>query len=312
MDFATKFHPNTIDSFVGTQQRNVATTLQASVDTGTPIQKLLFLGNSGIGKTSLSLFYAQLLDAQIHHINCIENSGIDYVRDLVGRFAVGSLAHKYTIYMLDELHGWSGKAQEAILVPLENLPPHVIVLATSTEPQKLVSTLKSRFQVHHLQLPTEDELKRYMLRVFDTVGVSIDKTLTNDRVVIGDAIHISPQYARAVLNAANGNIRTLITQIEMVVAGTFENVTDTGNAASTNMVKTIYDACVTGAIRFDYSIADYAQITNGVAYWALRVLKSNPDDSAARKVFALFSKGLANNVPPEIAFYSLLNSPQVP
>lgn len=304
-DFTQRFLPNTIEAFAGQQQRNIATSLKNSVDTGNIQQKILFIGSSGIGKTSLSRFYADLLDAQVEHVNCIHNSGVDFVRGLIDGFHLPSLTHSYRVYLLDEIHGLSNTAQEALLVPLENLPAHVIILATSTEPQKLKGTLKSRFKVERLSLPSTEELKDLMKRIFRDINIKVSNDV-KERTVQGDTILVTPDYARDLLGNSEGNIRTLVTLIEAAVDGTFESFTD--KALNDTTLGEIWHDIVVGRNRFDYNIADFGGIARGLGYYALAVLRGDNKNVApvAAKVLQNFGQGLSVTMPPEIAFYSVL------
>lgn len=303
-DFTLKYRPKTVADFVGTGQQRFAQVLATSVADGKPIQKVLLTGNSGLGKTSLAMFYAGLLNAEIVEINCVENAGVDFVRDLLIEMQAPSLFVDYKVYLLDEVHGWSGKAQEALLTPLESLPDHVIVVAASTEPQKLKNTLVSRFSAHHLKLtlPTQAELKRYMMGIFNLENISIDGSVSDRSVSDNGGVTISPQYAKSLLESAGGNIRTLIGLIQQAKTGIFTNSNSETSDSDYDVIRVIWQ----GDIRYDYPITDYEGVLHGLCGYALGVLRRDPGNQRAKQVLRHFGGGLPERVSPAVGFYHLL------
>ena len=312
-ELALKYRPKTPDGFVGAQQQTAARVLQAAATSGTPYQKVLLTGNSGLGKTSLALYYADLLDAEVHLINCGVSGGKANVEAIIGSFQMGSLSNQYKFYIFDEIHNLTDSAQEALLADTEErLPPHVIIVGTSTMPHKLKGTLISRFKSYHveLRLPTEAELKRHMLAIFEQEHITIDLHATEGRVVTPDGVVISPDYAKAVFERGEGNIRTIVNLIEQVLNGLFDvdNITDL-STTDFDVVRAIYSA---DKQVFTHTITDYNAVTIGLCNYALGVLKRNDASTriGARAVHVLrtFGNGLNKNVPAHVAFWHLVAS----
>lgn len=111
----------------------------------------LFTGNKGCGKTTLARIAAEMVGAKgacLTEMNSASFNGIDHVRKIQDNIRyIPSGGSKARAYLLDECHEMSKPAQNAILKMLEEPPAHAYFFLATTDPQKLIGTLKDRCTV---------------------------------------------------------------------------------------------------------------------------------------------------------------------
>ena len=79
-------------------------------------------------------------------MDAASHRGIDDIREIVERVAQQPAEGRYKIYILDEAHSLTADASNALLKTLEEPPPHVVFVLCTTDPAKLLSTIRSRCQ----------------------------------------------------------------------------------------------------------------------------------------------------------------------
>ncbi|MEI2699769.1 MAG: AAA family ATPase [Microthrixaceae bacterium] len=87
----------------------------------------------------------------LFELDAASNNGVDAVRDLIERAAVGSPG-RTKVYILDEVHMLSTAGSNALLKTLEEPPDHVRFVLATTDPQKVLPTIRSRTQHFEFQL----------------------------------------------------------------------------------------------------------------------------------------------------------------
>ncbi len=121
------------------------------------VKVFLLQGPSGCGKTTLARIirnYLKCSEHDFHEHNMANTRGIDTIRELVGNAKYAPLKGDIRIYLLDEAHKLTTDAQNALLKILEDTPSHVRFILCTTEPEKLINTIRTRcmvFQVASLQ-----------------------------------------------------------------------------------------------------------------------------------------------------------------
>ncbi len=165
---ARKYRPTTFDEVIG--QESTAATLKNAVTSGRVAHAYLFTGPRGVGKTTMARILAKALncekgptqnpcnkcsicksidtgdDIDVIEVDGASNRGIDPIRSLRdnARYAPARARHK--IYIIDEVHMLTNEAFNALLKILEEPPPHVKFIFATTEPHKLIDTIRSRCQ----------------------------------------------------------------------------------------------------------------------------------------------------------------------
>ena len=182
---ALKYRPSTFEEVVGQDQ--TVTQLQSALEKGTLGHALLFCGTRGTGKTTTARIVARELNEAYpeiyehwenrHHlvlteIDAASNTGVDNVRELIESIRYATQGHRVVI--LDEAHMLSKNAFNALLKTLEEPPPKVMFILCTTEPHKLIDTVKSRCQIyefHEVELKT---LEAYYNHIMELEGLHID------------------------------------------------------------------------------------------------------------------------------------------
>jgi DNA polymerase III subunit gamma/tau len=168
-----RYRPQRFDEVRG--QDHVTRALRNSVRNATVNHAYLFSGPRGTGKTSSARILAKALNCatpadgepcgqcdsclavtagsslDVHELDAASNNGVDAMRELVTRAALGTPG-RWKVYIIDEVHMLSASASNALLKTLEEPPGHVIFVLATTDPQKVLDTIKSRTQHFEFRL----------------------------------------------------------------------------------------------------------------------------------------------------------------
>jgi len=162
-------------------QEHVTTALRNAVRDGRVGHAYLFSGPRGTGKTSTARILAAALncaapvDAEpcgacescvavprgtsldVHELDAASNNGVDAMRELVSRAALATPG-RWKVYIVDEVHMLSSAAANTLLKTLEEPPPHVAFVLATTDPQKVLPTIRSRTQHYEFGLLPPSQL----------------------------------------------------------------------------------------------------------------------------------------------------------
>ncbi len=119
----------------------------------------LFTGPSGCGKSTIARIIGNQLSSDIQEINISDNSGIDVARKLLKTINLKALGGKAKVYLLEEVHRATKDFQNAMLRALEDTPEHVYFLLCTTEPEKLLPTIKNRCMKYEVSSLTRKNMK---------------------------------------------------------------------------------------------------------------------------------------------------------
>ncbi len=189
-------------------QDHVAKALQHAVAAGTEGHAYLFSGPRGTGKTSTARILAKALNCtnllegepcgecdscvamdagtsyDLFELDAASNNGVDAIRDLISRTAVSSPG-RTKVYVLDEVHMLTAAASNALLKTLEEPPPHVVFVLATTDPQKVLPTIRSRTQHFEFSLLGADELTEHVKWVMEDAGIDLDPSVVPEVVRLG-------------------------------------------------------------------------------------------------------------------------------
>lgn len=172
-----KYRPSSFDDMLGNQEVVEILRKQLSQKQSMP-KSILLHGPTGCGKTTLARIIATELGAQgsdIREIDSADFRGIDTVREIRKQSAYKPLEGPYRIWILDECHKMTSDAQTALLKALEDTPSHVFYILCTTEPQKLLPTIRGRCAQYQVRTLTEKEMKRLLRRVVTAENETLDK-----------------------------------------------------------------------------------------------------------------------------------------
>jgi DNA polymerase-3 subunit gamma/tau len=228
---ARKFRPQTFAELVG--QQHVVRTLENAIRTGRVAHAYIFSGARGVGKTTTARILAKALNCvkgpttepcnecpscreiaagnslDVLEIDAASNRGIDQVRELreMVRYAPAGSRHKVVI--LDEAHMLTTEASNALLKTLEEPPDGVIFVMATTEPERLVDTIRSRAQHFHFRALSFAEIIQAL------------ESITKQEKVTAE-----PGALAVIARAADGSLRDGLSLLEQALAYCGERITE--------------------------------------------------------------------------------------
>jgi len=150
---------------------------------------LLFTGPSGCGKTTLARIVAARL--KVGQFDFVENNaadfrGIDSVRDILRQMTLSPMSGPCRVWLLDECHQLSKDAQHALLKALEDTPAHVWFILATTDPEKLLPTIKTRCVTFDVKPLDDKTMGRLLINVGTAEGVALSQEVIDQ--IIQDSL----------------------------------------------------------------------------------------------------------------------------
>jgi DNA polymerase-3 subunit gamma/tau len=239
-----KWRPQTFEDVIG--QGHITRTLRNALYQGRIRHAYLFSGPRGTGKTSTARLLAKAVNCEqadtdlrpcnecghcvavnegrfldLIEIDAASHTGVDDVRDLRDKIAFAPSEGRYKVYIIDEVHRFSGAAFDALLKTLEEPPPHAIFVLATTEIAKVPATIKSRCQMFEFRRVALAEVIERLALIAEAENVSIDLAAleliaregtgsVRDSISLLDQLladpdeHISLAMAEQILGTASG------------------------------------------------------------------------------------------------------------
>lgn len=166
---------------------------------------VLISGPSGCGKTTIARIVARrILKASSHdlkEINCASFRGIDTIRDIGSAMNLAPMGGSSRVYIVDEVHQMTTAAQDAFLKILEEAPRHVYFMLATTDPAKLIVTVRNRCTEYAVTRPASEDLMSYLQTVAQENDIEVDEDMLE---LIVQASECSPRKALVMLEQLDG------------------------------------------------------------------------------------------------------------
>lgn len=201
-----RYRPQTFAEMRG--QEHVVKALRNAVRDDRVGHAYLLSGPRGTGKTTAARILAKVLNCEhpvdgepdgtcascvaiesgtsfdLHELDAASNNKVDDIRDLLSKVALGTPGRQ-KVYLLDEVHMLTSGAENALLKTLEEPPDHVIFVLATTEPHKVVATIRSRTQQLELTLIPAEQVTEMVREIVADAGLDVDDAAIDHVVKVG-------------------------------------------------------------------------------------------------------------------------------
>lgn len=222
MSLHIKYRPKDFNEFIG--NRGVILTLKSLFEREQKDipQAFLFTGQRGCGKTTLARILKDKLecsDYDFKEINTANNRGIDTARDIISSVNLQPLSGKVKVYLFDEFHMTTKEHQNALLKIVEEPPAYVYFMFCTTEPDKIISPLKSRCSHIEVNLLGNKKIKRIITNICEKENIEIEEGVIDEIIKGAEG---SPREALVILDLIR-DIEKIDNQIETVKSHNIKN-----------------------------------------------------------------------------------------
>ncbi|WJZ01423.1 DNA polymerase III subunit gamma and tau [Corynebacterium freiburgense] len=193
-----KYRPATFGEVVG--QEHVTGPLSVALDTGRINHAYLFSGPRGCGKTSSARILARSLNCEqgptstpcgvcnscrslapggpgnldVTELDAASHNGVEDMRDLRDRAFFAPAESRYRVFIIDEAHMISTAGSNALLKIVEEPPEHLVFIFATTEPERVIGTIRSRTHHYPFRLLTPSAMRGLLERTCATEGIYVE------------------------------------------------------------------------------------------------------------------------------------------
>ncbi len=234
-----RYRPDTFADVIG--QEHVTDPLQRALTNNRVNHAYLFSGPRGCGKTTSARILARCLNCErgpraepcgecqscrdlarggpgsidVIEIDAASHGGVDDARDLRERAFFAPVSSRYKIYVVDEAHMVTTAGFNALLKVVEEPPPHVKFIFATTEPDKVIGTIRSRTHHYPFRLVPPRVLGSYLAKLCEAEGIAVE-----------------PAVLPLVVRAGAGSVRDSLSVLDQLLGGAADDGVSYAHAAA--------------------------------------------------------------------------------
>ncbi len=254
--FHQKYRPNNLDELVG--QKFISITLKQALLTKKIAPAYIFNGPRGTGKTSSARIFAKSLNCQafdqptitpcckcdlcrqitdgsaldIIEIDAASNTGVENIREIIERARFAPTQARWKVYVIDECHMLSTAASNALLKTIEEPPSRVVFILATTNPERVLNTIKSRCQKFDFRRISPNDIFQHLSEIAEK-----------------ESIKYEVQALKMIAKRSNGGMRdaqSLLEQLNLLPEGiTINNIQnllgEVSESELTNLIKSLVE-----------------------------------------------------------------------